>query len=670
MGFFDFIGKAVNVVKGIIHNDSPLIKGLGSVASMVAHAIPGVGPVIDVTVPALDAIFSDSSSPSQQSPTPVDPLSQPFMVNLKRTEGQINQVLDSVKQMQSTLAGSIHSAAEEIKDKIEELMTYHRHMHYHDLHTEVLSRVSAYFTQKKDTFKYLTASSTPNAFQEVLDNRPFSLPEQRGKLRDAVFKIQAFLADPTFYPSQDMLDLYIMALHWLLMFDKAVVVTTGLQAKALKANTEYKAYLLATRSLKGKISDLHADATSARETLIQLIKRLEDSCETRVDIVTTVLNPTTHENKVAIRDSWPEVSIGWIPRQKLKDVIKLELETPFTGNADPAQQDASEKAAIAALKDTTQHLFFEEILKKNMDLCLRPARAVVESLEDSIRHWNSRIPVAPMGGKQHVVAEIKLKTEDPGLTENPKYETDPDYVGKQLRYAITYSNSFGESPETDLTPSVKITKQVDYVELKLHPVEFENDPTAGMGPVVNEDGKETKQDRGIRRKIYVQYKLDANTVAMNLLGDIGETEETFKHNLMVPGAKSAPKITSLLLGIKLQFLIIFGLFYFRRRKFQLKPPIEDNLPVGSLRSIAGGTYAERKDTRCMRQDYYLRMGSKNVMMGLSKCVLLKPHAEVEHLNQRAQPQQGRAVVTSGGDTENLNTVYEFIVVIYLISPSI
>ncbi|KAJ7130376.1 hypothetical protein C8R44DRAFT_978477 [Mycena epipterygia] len=76
MGFFDIIHKVVDIVKGVIPTDSPVIQGIGSVASMVAHAIPGVGPIVDAAVPALNTIFGDGSSPSQPSSTPVNLLSQ------------------------------------------------------------------------------------------------------------------------------------------------------------------------------------------------------------------------------------------------------------------------------------------------------------------------------------------------------------------------------------------------------------------------------------------------------------------------------------------------------------------------------------------------------------------------------------------------------------------
>ncbi|KAJ7868665.1 hypothetical protein B0H13DRAFT_1896996 [Mycena leptocephala] len=545
MGFFDFIGDAVNVVKGLVHSDSPLIQGLGSVASMVAHAIPGVGPVIDVAVPVLDAIFSDSSSPSPIA----DPLSQPLTINLRRTEQQINEVLDSVKKMESTLQRSIKSAVGEISNKIDDavgeiagrintLMDYHQHMYYHNLHTSVKARINArsrssstYFSEKRATFKGLTASSGPIPFDQILTGGDDTLTGQRFLLHETVFKIQESLNDDVFYPSQDMLDLYIMGVQWLLMFDKAIIITTGLQARAYNARMQYFDYLKATRRLRETMANLHNDAKSAREALIKLIKRLERGCETRVGYGHNVLDPATNLNEVYIKDLWPEVSIGWIPRGDMEKVFKEPLRESFPGDADPAKHKENEKAALAKME--TRQLLFEQIMQKKMDFCLRPARAVVEHLEDSIRQWNSRLPVSPAPlpeNAQHVVAELKIR---PGGSD-PDYVLDPRYIGKHLLYTITYSNSFGESPETNLTPSIEVTKNADHVELKLHPVKFENDPTDGISPVKDGNQKPLKQNRGIRRKIYVQYYIqDTDTTVMQLLGEVGETEDTFQHKLLL-----------------------------------------------------------------------------------------------------------------------------------------
>ncbi|EPE25013.1 hypothetical protein GLAREA_11594 [Glarea lozoyensis ATCC 20868] len=83
MGFFDFISKTVDVVKGVVV-DNPIINRLGSVASIITHAIPGVGPVIDAATPALNAIFSQDSKAERIS----DP-SDPAVLNSEKPGVQV-----------------------------------------------------------------------------------------------------------------------------------------------------------------------------------------------------------------------------------------------------------------------------------------------------------------------------------------------------------------------------------------------------------------------------------------------------------------------------------------------------------------------------------------------------------------------------------------------------
>ncbi|KAK5095984.1 hypothetical protein LTS08_007866 [Lithohypha guttulata] len=83
MGFFDFIGKAVGAVKNLVQQN-PIVKEIANITGVVAHAVPGLGPAIDVAVPAMQAIFSDNS-PSPSAPS--NPLDQPAnIINLRKTE--------------------------------------------------------------------------------------------------------------------------------------------------------------------------------------------------------------------------------------------------------------------------------------------------------------------------------------------------------------------------------------------------------------------------------------------------------------------------------------------------------------------------------------------------------------------------------------------------------
>ncbi|KAK4219463.1 hypothetical protein QBC37DRAFT_410100 [Rhypophila decipiens] len=79
MGIFDAIANVVSGVGNFVKN-SPVLDTIGNLASMVTHVIPGVGPMIDAAVPAINAVFSRDSDASRTAnergmtlPTGCDP---------------------------------------------------------------------------------------------------------------------------------------------------------------------------------------------------------------------------------------------------------------------------------------------------------------------------------------------------------------------------------------------------------------------------------------------------------------------------------------------------------------------------------------------------------------------------------------------------------------------
>jgi len=138
---------------------------LGSLAGLVAQAVPVIGmhlellryvdtgwsdglssyigPIIDVAVPALSAIFSDDPALGYSSITPStqDPLEQPLTVNLKRSEEDIKLFLKTVSDIKDTLSTEIENVAERVLARIEKLQEYHKHRRYIDFRTEITSRM-------------------------------------------------------------------------------------------------------------------------------------------------------------------------------------------------------------------------------------------------------------------------------------------------------------------------------------------------------------------------------------------------------------------------------------------------------------------------------------------------------------------------------------------------
>ena len=123
---------------------------------MVAHAIPGVGGssshytgslaiadrtglIVDVAVPALQAIFSEGSAPES---TLQERLEQPAnIINLDRKDEAIGLVLTNFQKIQDTLSIKIEDVAKTLGKDIAELQNLIRHEKFINLQTEVVSAV-------------------------------------------------------------------------------------------------------------------------------------------------------------------------------------------------------------------------------------------------------------------------------------------------------------------------------------------------------------------------------------------------------------------------------------------------------------------------------------------------------------------------------------------------
>jgi hypothetical protein len=77
---------------------------------------------------------------------------------------------------------------------------------------------------QQDYLKTLTASSQQSDFMQVFDNKQGggTLPSQRLELSQTITAIETHLEVTTLNPcpSQEMFDLYLLAIHYLLLFHK------------------------------------------------------------------------------------------------------------------------------------------------------------------------------------------------------------------------------------------------------------------------------------------------------------------------------------------------------------------------------------------------------------------------------------------------------------------
>ena len=74
---------------------------------------------------------------------------------------------------------------------------------------------------KQYVLKDITASSGPSAFEQIFPTGADpAFTQQRLDLSKTIDRIKADLEDNLFIPSQDMLELYLFSIHWLMLYDK------------------------------------------------------------------------------------------------------------------------------------------------------------------------------------------------------------------------------------------------------------------------------------------------------------------------------------------------------------------------------------------------------------------------------------------------------------------
>lgn len=74
---------------------------------------------------------------------------------------------------------------------------------------------------KQHTLKKITASSGPSAFEQIFPTGGDpAFVQQRLDLSRTIDHIKADLEDDLFIPSQDILELYLFSIHWLMLYDK------------------------------------------------------------------------------------------------------------------------------------------------------------------------------------------------------------------------------------------------------------------------------------------------------------------------------------------------------------------------------------------------------------------------------------------------------------------
>ncbi|KAJ5753474.1 uncharacterized protein N7511_007627 [Penicillium nucicola] len=537
MGFGSFLSQAVGAVKNIVSH-SPIVKALAPLGGIIAHAVPGVGPIIDSAIPAVQVIFSkDNTAPNageEPKPPTFEQLNTPVLVELKRQNDEIQSVLKTAEGLKSTLRENFEEMKKDFQDKLdlnmEETLKALAIDEYDELFMVV--RESVKWFQMNQLKLSVTAQDGPEKIKALLHDHE-NLPSVQSKLKQCIVQIETKIANLDPPLSQQMLDLYLLGIHWLLIYDKAVVVTRGIYARALFVGQKWLAYLNTVNNLNNDINELRRDAINARDVLQALIKNVPVNREGMIKII----NPGNSQPQY-IQDDWPTLSVGSIPLMKL--MVELGVK-----------DQSSVKSQKALVFDdnviTLAHSLWKTYAVQALEFNLGPAHAVMNHLEESIRQWNSRVPVAPTKnlprGQDHVKATVVKSKETP---EAKSISLKEEFFGKKLHYALTYYNTYGESSSSGWTTDKCLiendTHAVKVSFLDVHPVKFDNDPLDALDPI-KVNGRDLAPERSIRRKLYVKYTENHGDTVVLYLGDVTEDENIVYHvfDEKLVGKPNAPR---------------------------------------------------------------------------------------------------------------------------------
>jgi hypothetical protein len=180
---------------------------------------------------------------------------------------------------------------------------------------------SQWMEEKQPDLKRITAMSGDPNFDTIF-KKPGNILDAKRHLKKAVNSLTTEISDPDHVPAQDMFDLYLQGVHWLLVFDKAIIVTRDIWAKHCFKDKQWGRYLDALKDLSDDINMLHIDSLKSRTTLLKTIQNIlgNDSAMSR-------RASAIKDSDNSIKDEWAPLTLGWMDASKVKEDLKLENVT-------------------------------------------------------------------------------------------------------------------------------------------------------------------------------------------------------------------------------------------------------------------------------------------------------------------------------------------------------
>ncbi|PVF98137.1 hypothetical protein CPB86DRAFT_389105 [Serendipita vermifera] len=268
MGIFDFVGNALgSVFKDVEHvigsdfkfTPGGILKEVGNLIPMISDAVPVVGPLIGEAVGAATTIFGSPAPPAnpEQGGT-----SNAIVFK------EIHEIQDLITSSNNAVKGAI-AAVQSSVDALRKQLPVSEVLG----HCEAKLRPSIqYMDNNLTSIEKLTPFYGPQEFQEYV-----TLPQtvttplmiRRNDLFSVVAELQSFLGDHRDgVGSQQILDLYLLAVIWLLMYDKMILTLYAYLAQSYLSTKEIDSYISSIDAWNNRLRDTRQDAHGAVEFLL------------------------------------------------------------------------------------------------------------------------------------------------------------------------------------------------------------------------------------------------------------------------------------------------------------------------------------------------------------------------------------------------------------------
>lgn len=439
---------------------------------MVASAIPGVGPLIGQAVSAATTIFGGTQMNKEGDAQPT------VLRDLSEIKAIIKASSDEMKNSLKELGNAIKNESQE--NAIHQLVK--------DCKADLTPCID-YFNNKSGKLNELTPYYGVAHFESFvsLNNPETELRIYRRTLFNLVANMKDYLkSNAGGAGSAQLLDIFLLAATWLLLYDKTFLTLWGYVAQNYLSVGTYTNYI---RSIERWTEALDEIRTDTRETVVFLIGKRDEvtgayqggfisECrEARLRAMTPPAAGEGAEDVVSFVDTWPKSAVGYV-----------------IGEAKAGIVDNGKRPLV-----TASYTAYYTAQLNCFDVATKPALLAADRWEAALSSWNEKVPLSPKSAEyDHAAQQATIKVTKGGYPEH--------YV---LKYAVSYVTYQGEGFLSPWSKEAFPTKERCQVQVKVKRVQL---PPSDYAKFLTDHNGKAKIDKeaiaSVIRRVYVQAAIN------------------------------------------------------------------------------------------------------------------------------------------------------------------